>query len=177
MQSLKPNDELFLERYIENGFNMTLAYKSCHPRASTPTASREASRKMKDPQIRARLSALVNDRIAMERDQLSIQLLDLLKKRAFYDPLDFIDSTGNLKNDFDRDASKGLIDNVDSLSPDGQKVRIKFASRDKAVEHLLKLLELSADTSNCEPEQSVRVVMLPEPMTPEQWIEKNCHTG
>jgi len=172
MQKLKPSDELFLERYIGNGFNMTAAYSSCHPRASNSTSSREASRKLKDPRFRSRLNELVMDRMTLERSYLQVQLLELLKRRAFYDPLDYIDIAGNLKSDFDPESLKGVIDNLESSSPDGQRVKIKFASRDKAIDYLLRLLELSAEQSSCEPEQNVRVIMLPESITPEQWTEK-----
>ena len=171
MTELRPADELFLMHYISNGFNMAAAYRACHPRASNATAARESSRKMKSKEIRCRLKELVQEQMSMERCNLSVQILELLKRRMFYDPLDIVDESGRIRPDINRNMTIGIIDSLDHQNTDGQMPpRIKFPSRDKAIELTLRLLALSAGQEN-EEQTSARVILLPQSMAPDAWME------
>lgn len=137
------------------------------------TAAREASRKLRDPKIRERLKELTGSAVAEQRELLSARLLDLLTRRAFYDTLDMVDDNGQLKKELARNRTYGILDAVNNTEAnDKPAFSLKLASRDKAIELLIKLLQVQKIELR-EAERSPNVVLLsPMKLSFDEWGKK-----
>ena len=90
----KINKDLFVAYYLEAQCNATEAYRRLHPEANYESAKVEACRLLTNPNIKAKIEKAVRKALGESENVLKHQLLDLFKKRAFYDPAKYIDKKG-----------------------------------------------------------------------------------
>jgi hypothetical protein len=165
------SDLLFVAEYCANGMNGAQAYRKTHPRSSIAAAAVSASEFLRKPNIRAAVREWVSDALDVRKDILAKEIIDVLLKRAFFDPLDYVDTQGVMK-DFDAVQARGVIDGiVRRETRDSTWVELRFADRDKALEMLIKYIEL-IKPDPAEAAAGTKIILLPKAMTPDEWTSK-----
>lgn len=102
-KALKPQYKLFVAEYCSNGFDGKLAAKAVGGKLNpNTTLALEAVQKAKQEFVEVALADTVG--------KLETRVIDVLSKRAFYNPLMFIDSKGQPKT---ADGKEFRADNFD----------------------------------------------------------------
>jgi len=162
-------DDIFVAEYLSNGFNGAAAYRVAHPKASAATAGANAYNLLKKTEIRKKVREWVTESLSVRKDTLDHEIIQLLLKRAFYDPEDFIDENGLMKDGVNRAARKGVIDGmIHRETKDSSWTEYKLADRDKALELLAKYIALIKPDPG-EGGTGTKIIVLPSTAKPEEW--------
>lgn len=161
--NLTEKEERFCREYVcDAALNATKSYQRAFPATTYYTASTQASRLLKKPEIRARLDEMKIERAA----RLEItpeRILNEIAKQAFYDPRDFFDDDGRIKpmSELPPDAA-AVISNMETVSKitgeasDGMTVLTKIKLPDKRANlELLGKFTKTFDTNAPSPDKRI----------------------
>lgn len=146
---LKPQEKMFVVEYSTNGFNGDKA-------ASRVSNKSDAVRFLEKQPIQEAIKEFVAVVLADRAEKLESKIVDVLWRRAFYNPLDFIDQNGQPltpdgspfdPDEFDLKNYKEMlgpwsvcIDNIKNAmhpkNPDVKSVTVVLADRDRALRQL-----------------------------------------
>jgi len=138
---LTPKQEAFcLELVISSDGNASAAYCKAYGvgKMSVTSVHRQASRLMRLPKIKARITTLRAN--AAMKQELSIdRVLDEVRHSAFLDPLSIYDADGNVlpMRDIPEATRRAIASLV--IQKDGT-VKIKFCDKMQALERLMRFL-------------------------------------
>lgn len=147
---LTPQELKFLALYCNNGFDAIEAYKVCWPvqaRAMSSAELRvEALTVANQRHIKIGVQRFIASVVDPQRDIFEAELLTVLKTRAMYDPMDYINEEGEAKdlNEIER-TKRYAIDDYDvsfyGRSAEKKVKRVKLANRPQAIKQLQELLD------------------------------------
>lgn len=173
---LKPKQKLFVAEYCLNGFEASRALDKIGSKKDSI-----ANYLNKEP-IQEAIKEFVSAVLADRASKLEAKITDVLWRRAFYNPMDFIDERGQPRthdgNPFDpyhfdvEEYKKRLgawsvcIDGIKSAmhprSPDMISVTVELADRDKALKALSSYVGLTREEEGQETSFVVNVNVNPE---------------
>jgi len=144
IDQLSTNDKLFAMEYCSNGFNMFLAYKAVHKKAVASTISSRASIIAKKPEVRAFIRSYLKEILDRYKDSLHYQIIDIYRLRAFYNPLEIIDSSGELIKPLEElgELAK-VVEGIERRpTKEGTVTKVILSNREKSLEMLTKYMNL-----------------------------------
>jgi hypothetical protein len=142
---------LFLAYYTSNGFNGREAFEkvASNKKIKPEVASTCASEYLRLPNMRAGLKIIIDSYLTECKDTFEKQIIEQLRVRAFYNPLDIVDEKGELKYKSGDDIPEHLRQCIDGIETrqygkDGDISRtvFKLANRDKARDELAKYIKI-----------------------------------
>ncbi len=159
----------FVRYYIEQDFqNATRAYLRAYPNANEATARRNASLLLTKTYIQELVSTELAAVIEKSRIPLEKRILEVWVKRAFYDPTEIIDLTGQLVITTEELRSKGLevcIDAInEKLNAQGERyIEYKLADRDKALNMLQQYIQMIEEPKKRIEVSTISIGLPPKP--------------
>lgn len=142
---LTPKQLAFVYHYCISGFDEKHAQKEADYSMSTTTL-------FHNPKIKEAISMFMNAVLSRKKNEILTKAIDVLQKRAFYDPFMFFDENGQpLFNSMKQVPPEWrvVVDGIEEKhwGKEGEVkwVVLKLADRQKALNELTKLLELSKD--------------------------------
>lgn len=145
---LKPQQQQFVAEYCLNGFSASDAAKAVGARG----AGRFMGSDVVNEAIREFMSFVLADRA----DKLENKIVDVLWRRAFYDPMDFIDEDGQPRFNIDNykevlGADVVVIENIKKnvhfKEPDLEWYEVTLADRTRALKELSNYIGLAREES------------------------------
>lgn len=138
----------FLGEYVTQGYNDVAAYKKFYNTKGMANSDikMEALALVNDRRIKLGVQRFVNLTLDPYRDMLEHQVLNILQRRAFYDPSDFYNDDGSVKplDQIEHDLRK-CIDDVKEdwkgKDADRRQVTYTLAKRMEALKMLQALLK------------------------------------
>jgi phage terminase small subunit len=149
-KELTEKEQLFIAEYLVNGFNGTQA--AIKAGYSKNTAGEIAHENLKKPHISNRVSSYLDEVLGKYRNTLHYEIIDTYRRRAFYNPADFIDCEGQLLKPLEDYGPDGVvIDGIEKqIKQVGKEVydvvKVKLADRDKALSQLTAYMNLIKNT-------------------------------
>lgn len=158
---LKAQQKLFVAEYCTNGFNAEQA-------ASKVSNRDKASKFLEQPSINGAIEEFVDMVLSDRASKLEAKITDVLWKRAFYNPLDFIDEKGQpltgdgspyFPDDFDLTEYKrrlgewavvieGITTQMHPRNPDMKAVTVKLADRNQALKQLSQYVGMAREETD-----------------------------
>lgn len=139
----------FVDHYIAQRLkDATGAYQLAYPNCRTEgSAAANASKLIRTPKIQALLKQKLEEATGRRKEHLEHQILELWFTRAFYEPADILDDSGNLAKPMAELRRLGLsvcIEGVDKKpTKDGGYVKVyKLSNRDHALEQLQRYIAM-----------------------------------
>ena len=139
---LKPKQLDFVYKYCTNGLDAKKAQEETGFTKSIFTCEN----------VRKAIAIYMNAVLAQKKSEVLYKVMEVLYKRAFYDPFTFYDSDGQPKFSSleeiaieDRIVVDGIELKYWGKDSDKSSVVLKLANRDKAMQELTKILELSKE--------------------------------
>jgi phage terminase small subunit len=146
--------KLFIEEYLQNGFNATKAYMSVYPNAAYDSARTNAAKLLANTNIRTEIDLRCNE-LLKDKAELTIKTIEELKRLAFADIKEFLDyDNDNLtfkpSNEIDTrpiesveiTRLKAETDKITGLNTMTEKMKLKLYNKKDALETLCKYLGL-----------------------------------
>lgn len=164
LKGLKKEHREFVSRYLK-GFNATMAYLETYPDQDYNTASTSASELLKIPKIMKAVDLVLAARLK-RLDLNADKVLQGYMAIAFCDVRQFFDKKGKLKplNELNI-IQQAAIDSIETEHLREQlltKTKIKFNSRQKALDSLAKHLGVLKDFGGQVPGANVNVNVYPD---------------
>ena len=174
-QRIPPRWRKFAEEYFLSGFkNATESYRKAYG-DSVEAAHICAAQLLAKQRFQEYFAEFLEKQLGDDKAVLTAQVIQKMKVRAFYDPADIIDESGNLRHTMDELSAMGLsyaIDGIEcSYTKEGDKItKVKLADRQAALESLAKYLKIIQQGTNVElnTQKSYQFVVI-QRMTPEEW--------
>jgi len=143
-EGLTGKRKLFVEYYCTDKTcfcKATAAYIKAYGNNNESSIQSNSSRLMRDPVVKKAINLLLRSRQNEEDEITEYQVLDFIKKLAFYNPADIIDGDGNLKKKFDElgDEARFIV----GFKKNRYGKEIKLFDRTKAIELLCNYLNLT----------------------------------
>jgi len=141
---LKPQEQLFVAYYCNNGFKASAAAKAV--KASSPTKF------TKSDEVNASVEEFITEILADKASKMKSMIIDVLWRRAFYNIMDFVDEDGQPRFDVNNYKEKlgadavvidGIKQYVHSKNTDHTWVEVQLADRNKALKELSNYIGLS----------------------------------
>jgi hypothetical protein len=139
----------FIGHYISNNFDETIAFKKAFPAKlkglSGPEIRLEALSLLNNREVKLAVQRYTESVIAPHRDKLEMQIMEVLRQRSFYDPLDFFHEDGSPRKLSDIDKQKRVVlDNIMNDAKGGRGERdllnYKLADRMQAIKALNEII-------------------------------------
>lgn len=149
---LKPKHILFISYYINNGLNASQAYREAgfgSKKQSTAAVAVGAHKLITQANIKAAIRLMMDAWLDAQKLKLDRQIIDVLTKRAFYDPKMFIKDDGSPAFEKLEDLPEEwrcVIDGIETKcfgkDADVVKTVVKLANREVSMDKLSKYIIL-----------------------------------
>ncbi len=145
---LKPQQQQFVAEYCLNGFSA--------PDAAKAVGAKGAGRFMGSDVVNEAIREFMSFILADRADKLENKIVDVLWRRAFYDPMDFIDQDGQPRFNIDNykevlGADVVVIENIKKnvhfKEPDLEWYEVTLADRTRALKELSNYIGLAREES------------------------------
>lgn len=195
LESLRPKELIFVMEYCNpsNQFNQTrCAIKAGY---SEKTARQKAYELINTERIRLAIDNWIQNTLERYKDAFEYQIIEIYRRRAFYDPLMFVDHNGNIKIYEGEDGEyyftrtdepvgawavciEGIETKYYGQNANVKKTIVKLANREKALDMLTKYMELlSPEQTGGTTINNSGVLMVNNPVSKEEWLSLQDETG
>jgi hypothetical protein len=165
----------FALEYFLSGFkNATESYRKAYG-DSVEAAHICAAQLLAKQRFQEYFAGYLTKQLEEDKAILSAKVIQKMTVRAFYDPADIIDKSGNLKHSMEELSEMGLSYAIDGIertitNKGDETIKVKLADRQAALEFLGKYLKLIQQGTNIElnTQKSYQFVVI-QRMTPEEW--------
>ena len=165
----------FAEEYFLSGFkNATESYRKAYG-DSVEAAHICAAQLLAKQRFQEFFADFLEKKLDGDKTILSAKVVQKMTVRAFYDPADIIDESGNLRHSMDELSAMGLsyaIDGIErTITKQGDEIiRVRLADRQAALESLAKYLKIIQQGTNVElnTQKSYQFVVI-QRMTADEW--------
>jgi hypothetical protein len=167
----------FAKEYLLSGFKSALdAYAKVYP-AKKNAAKVNAAKLLANPRFQEYFAGYLTKQLDEDKAILSAKVIQKMTVRAFYDPADIINESGELKHTMGELSEMGLSYAIDGIertitNKGDETIKVKLADRQAALEFLGKYLKLIQQGSQVNVEvgtQKAYQFVVIQRMTPEEW--------
>jgi hypothetical protein len=152
---ISPQEKLFVSFYIADAhWDATKAYLMAgFEDAGTLNKTKvRANRLLRKDRIQKAINNYVNTVVEVNKGRAKVNIIELQRNRAFYDPAEFLNADGSLKyknlSEIPEDI-RSVIDGIETRyfgkDANVKTTTVKLADRDKALQQLVKILRINEE--------------------------------
>lgn len=168
-EEIQPFEKLFVSFYISDAhWDAYKAYLMAKlPDAGSMSKTRiKANTLLNKPRVQEAINVYVDTVINANKHRAKVNIIELQRSRAFYDPASLLKGDGSLKYQSLEDIpveDRMVIDGIETRwygkDATTKATVVKLANRDKAIEGLAKLLRLNDETEEEKHDKQVRPIV------------------
>lgn len=161
-EELLSQEKLFVSFYIADAhWDPLKAYLMAKYEPSTTQSMTRvrANNLLKQEKIQTAINNYVNTVVEVNKGRAKVNIIELQRSRAFYDPSKLLNADGSLKYKTLDEVPKALRPVIDSIETrwfgkdaNVKTTNVKLANRDKALEQLVKILRINEEADADEKE-------------------------
>jgi len=169
-EGLAIDEARFVQELVNVEYNGTEAMLRIRPHKTRCSAQKEASVMRNRPHVQAALKKYLDTITSEYKEKLRVKYMETMATRAFFDPQDLIDESGNLKTSRELGRLAVAVDDVYCIQKKGrgQTRQPKVADREKALSVIGQLVGITEN----EDAGQTRVVILTGTLSHEEWTKQ-----